>query len=89
MAIQVEKKEIITVTDDNGAPLAKGDPVLIRFQGQDVVCRFMGMRNGYFSTETLDDKAENKYRPGSIESCRRISGIREWPVPVAAAEREE
>lgn len=42
MAIQVEKKEIITVTDDNGTPLTKGDPILIRCQDQDIVCRYMG-----------------------------------------------
>ena len=86
MAIQVEKKEIITVTDDNGTQLTKGDPILIRCQDQDIVCRYMGMKNGYFVTETLDSTNENKYRTGSIESCRRISGIREWPVVEAKRE---
>ena len=37
------------------------------------------MQNRYFVTETLDGANENKYRAGSIEACKRISGIREWP----------
>ena len=72
MGIRIERKDL-----ENA--LIKGDPIMIRMQGQDVVCRFMGMKNGYFVTETLDGANENKYRAGSIEACKRISGIREWP----------
>ena len=79
MGIRIERKEIVTVKDDLENALGKGDPIMIRMQGQDVVCRFMGMKNGYFVTETLDGANENKYRAGSIEACKRISGIREWP----------
>lgn len=78
MGIRIERKEIVTVKDDLENALRKGDPIMIRMQGQDVVCRFMGMKNGYFVTETLDGANENKYRAGSIEACKRISGIREW-----------
>ena len=79
MEIRIERKEIVTVKDDLENALRKGDPIMIRMQDQDVVCRFMGMKNGYFVTETLDGANENKYRAGSIEACKRISGIREWP----------
>lgn len=79
MGIRIERKEIVTVKDDLENALRKGDPIMIRMQGQDVVCRFMEMKNGYFVTETLGGANENKYRAGSIEACKRISGIREWP----------
>lgn len=86
MGIRIERKEIVTVKDDLENALRKGDPIMIRMQGQDVVCRFMGMKNGYFVTETLDGVNENKYRAGSIEACKRISEIREWPAIEAKKE---
>lgn len=86
MGIRIERKEIVTVKDDLENALRKGDPIMIRMQGQDVVCRFMGMKNGYFVTETLDGANENKYRAGSIEACKRISEIREWPAIEAKKE---
>lgn len=86
MGIRIERKEIVIVKDDLENALRKGDPIMIRMQGQDVVCRFMEMKNGYFVTETLDGANENKYRAGSIEACKRISGIREWPAIEAKKE---
>lgn len=81
MPVQIEKKEIITVKDDLGIVISKGDPVLIRIQKKDIVCRFIGINHGYFVTETLSDGIESKYRDSSIESIKRISGIRSYPDP--------
>ena len=86
MGIRIDRNQIVTVTDDLENALRKGDPIMIRMQGHDVVCRFMGMKNGYFVTETLDGANENKYRAGSIEACKRISEIREWPAIEAKKE---
>lgn len=90
MPVQIEKREIITVKDDNGNVLSNGDPIMIRVQKQDIVCRFIGILNGYFVTQTLADGVENKYRQGSIEKVERISGINsypEQPAPVTEGQR--
>jgi hypothetical protein len=79
MSIAIEETKVITVKDKNGTILCKGDPVLLRIRNQDIVCRYMGIENGYFSTETLEGDHKNQYRQGSIEDCVRISGIREYP----------
>lgn len=81
MPVQIEKKEIITVKDDTGRVITKGDPIIIRIQMQDIVCRFSGINQGYFVTETLADSIENKYRCASIEKIERISGIRSYRDP--------
>jgi hypothetical protein len=81
MSIAIEETKVITVKDKNGTILRKGDPVLLRIRNQDIVCRYMGIENGYFSTETLVGDQRNQYRQGSIEDCERISGIRSYPDP--------
>lgn len=48
MGIRIERKEIVTVKDDLENALIKGDPIMIRMQGQDVVCRFMGNEEWIF-----------------------------------------
>lgn len=88
MPVQIEKKETIIVKDDAGREISKGDPLVIRVQKQDIVCRFAGINHGYFVTETLLDGIENKYRYGSIEKIERISGIRSYPDPDADLETE-
>lgn len=79
MALNITKTEVINITDDNGQPITKGIPIMLRIKNEDVVCRFVGIKSGYFVTETLDGAHENKYRTGSIEGCVRISGIRPFP----------
>lgn len=79
MALNITKKEVINITDENGQEIVPGIPIMLRIQNEDIVCRFVGIRSGYFVTETLDGAHENKYRTGSIESCVRISGIRPLP----------
>ena len=79
MAFNITKTEVINITDDNGQEITQGTPIILRIQNEDVVCRFVGIRSGYFVTETLDGANENKYRTGSIENCVRISGIRPFP----------
>ena len=37
MGIRIERKEIVTVKNDLENALIKGDPIMIRMQGQDVV----------------------------------------------------
>lgn len=81
MALNITKTEVINITDDNGQPITKGIPIMLRIKNEDVVCRFVGIKSGYFVTETLDGAHENKYRTGSIENCVRISGIRSFPEP--------
>lgn len=89
MPVQVEKKEIITVKDDRGVVLTKGDPILLRIQDEDIVCRYVGILNGYFVTETLGDAKENKYRQSSIGSVVRIAGIKSYSDPEAECVREK
>lgn len=79
MAFNITKTEVINITDDNGKEITHGTPIMLRIKNEDVVCRFVGIKSGYFVTETLDGAHENKYRTGSIESCVRISGIRPFP----------
>ena len=86
MGIKVTETKVVEVTDSDGKVLRKGYPIMLRIKGQDIVCRFVGMSNGYFVTETLDGKHENKYRLGSIESCQRISGVTPYPEPAETIE---
>ena len=81
MALNITKTEVINITDDNGQEITKGTPIMLRIKNEDIVCRFVGIKSGYFVTETLDGAHENKYRTGSIESCVRISGIRSFHEP--------
>lgn len=81
MALNITKMSVIDITDDNGQKIIKGSPIMLRIQNEDIVCRFVGIRSGYFVTETLDGAHENKYRTGSIENCVKISGIRPFPEP--------
>lgn len=83
MPVQIDRKEVITVKDDKGTVLCKGDPIIIRVCSEDIVCRYVGIISGYFVTTTLDDELENKYRQGSIVRVERISGIREYPADFA------
>ena len=72
MSIKVTETKIIDVVDSNGNVLKAGNPIMIRIKGQDIVCRYYGIANGYFVTQTLDGEIFNKYRMGSIESCKLI-----------------
>lgn len=80
MPVRIDRKEVITVKDDRGVVLLKGDPIIIRVGSEDIVCRYIGIISGYFATRTLDEELENKYRQGSIVSFERISGIRSYPA---------
>lgn len=80
MPVQIDRREVITVRDDNGTVLGNGDPIIIRVGTEDIVCRYVGIISGYFVTRTLEDGKENKYRQGSIVSVERISGIRSYPA---------
>lgn len=86
--IEITETKVVEVKDSNGQPISKGDPILVRIKNQDIVCRFKAIANGYFVTETLDGAHENKYRQGSIQHCRHISGIREYPEMVDKREAE-
>lgn len=85
MPVRIDRKEVITVKDDRGVVLLKGDPIIIRVGSEDIVCRYIGIISGYFVTRTLDEELENKYRQGSIVSVERISGIRSYPAGPEAA----
>ena len=85
MPVRIDRKEVITVKDDRGVVLLKGDPIIIRVGSEDIVCRYIGIISGYFVTRTLDEELENKYRQGSIVSVERISGIRSYPAEPEAA----
>lgn len=90
MPVQIDRKEVITVKDDKGTVLCKGDPIIIRVGTEDIVCRYVGIISGYFVTHTLEDDAENKYRQSSIVSVERISGIRSYPAePEAVTDIKE
>lgn len=86
--IKVTETKVVEVMDSNGQAIREGDPILVRIKNQDIVCRFKAIANGYFVTETLDGEHENKYRQGSIQHCRHILGIREYPENVAKSEAE-
>lgn len=75
MSIQITETKIIDVLDSDGHVIRNGQPIMLRIKNEDIVCRFKEVKNGYFVTETLDGEHENKYRQGSIEKCKRISGI--------------
>ena len=79
--IKVTETKVVEVRDSNDQVLQAGYPIMLRIKGEDIVCRFKEIGNGYFVTETLDGEHENKYRQGSIESCKRISGIEPYPAP--------
>lgn len=87
-AVNITKREVVEIEDSKGIPIIKGDPIELRIKGEDIVCRFVGIDSGYFTTVTLDGQHENKYRFGSIENCIRIDGIMPYsaaiqPMPVA------
>lgn len=86
--IEITETKVVEVKDSNGQAIRKGDPILVRIKNQDIVCRFKAIANGYFVTETLEGEHENKYRQGSIQHCRHISGIREYPENVDKRETE-
>ena len=75
MSIRVTETKVVEVLDSNGQVLKAGQPIMLRIKGEDIVCCFKKIENGYFATETLDGAHENKYRQGSIEKCECISGI--------------
>lgn len=89
MSIKVTETKVIEVLDSNGQNLRKGYPIMLRIKGEDIVCRFQGIANGYFVTETLDGEYENKYRQASIENCVRISRVEQYGEPEAVKEEEE
>lgn len=72
MSIKITETKIVEVLDSNGKVLKNGNPIMLRIKGEDIVCRFYGIANGYFVTQTLDGENYNKYRMSSIESCKRI-----------------
>lgn len=87
MGIKITETKVIEVLDSDGQMLKKGYPIMLRIKNQDIVCRFKAIENGYFVTETLDGKHENKYRQGSIETCQRISRVVPYPEDEAKSER--
>ena len=101
MSIKVTETKVIEVLDSNGKVLHKGYPIILRIKGEDIVCRFQEIANGYFVTETLDGKHENKYRQASIDGCVHISeiydgfmeglaeGLAEAPATATEIEEEE
>ena len=75
MSIKITETKVIDVSDSDGRVLKQGQAIMLRIKNEDIVCRFKEVKNGYFVTETLDGEHENKYRQGSIEKCKCISGI--------------
>ena len=75
MSIKVTETKVVEVLDSNGYAIKAGEMIMLRIKGEDIVCRFKEIGNGYFVTETMDGKHENKYRQGSIEKCVHIAGI--------------
>ena len=75
MSVQVKEIVTVEVRTSDGQVLKKGDPILIRIKKEDIVCQYIGIENGYFVTQTLEDGIENKYRQGSIEVCYKIRPV--------------
>lgn len=69
------RTEIVDYKDASGVPFKTGDTILIRVKKEDIVCRFVGVIEGYFTTETIDGAHTSKYRLGSIGTVTRINGI--------------
>lgn len=84
MGLKVNEITRIEVESSDGQILKEGDAIMLRVRRrvmEDIVCRYSGLREGYFCTVTLDGKHENKYRQASIEACHRIK-----PVEMEAAQ---
>lgn len=82
MALKVNEIVKVEIEASDGQILKEGDAILLRVSRrnpEDIVCRFSGLANGYFVTETLDGEHVNKYRQGSIEACYRINGVDRIP----------
>lgn len=85
--ISITETKTITVRDANGNIVNEGDAIRLRIKTEDIVCRFVGLSGGYFVTQTIDRKHENKYRQGSIVECVRIEEIN-YITPIEQAIEE-
>ncbi len=88
MGLKVNEITRIEVESSDGQILKEGDAIMLRVSRripEDIVCRYSGLREGYFCTITLDGQYENKYRQSSIEACylikplERIHGVLKEP----------
>lgn len=82
MALKVNEIVKVEVEASDGQVLKEGDAIMLRINRrtpEDVVCRYVGLSNGYFVTTTLDGQHENKYRQASIETCYRIKDVEKVP----------
>lgn len=76
MSIKVKEVTTVEVLTTDGVALEKNNSIILRIKTEDIVCRYVGMDNGYFVTSTMDGAKKNKYRPSSIVSCYLYAGAR-------------
>lgn len=75
-AINIEEKTIITITTDDGQEIQEGDLILIRAtSGEDILCIFKALKDGYFCTETFTEGTPVRYRLKSVAAARKVKGI--------------
>ena len=73
--LSIAEKMVVTIRDSFDNEIIPGAMILIRKQGEDILCNFKALEGGYFKTETIDGVRENKYRVASIESCKTVEDI--------------
>lgn len=93
--IKVDTQTIVTISTTDGQPIKRGDLILLKIRGEDILCTFRGLNaGGYFVTAAATKpKTENKYRTGSIEACYKVKAfelmqpeVNEEPASVSAAD---
>nr|WP_325300222.1 hypothetical protein [uncultured Dysosmobacter sp.] len=80
--LNIEEKKVVTIRDSLDNEIKPGTTILIRKQGEDILCSFKALEGGYFKTETMDGAHQNKYRVASIESCKTVEAFtikKQWP----------
>ena len=75
-AINIEEKKIVTITTDDGQEIREGDAILIRAtSGEDILCIFRDLKDGYFCTETFTEHAPVRYRLKSVVAAKKVKSV--------------
>lgn len=75
-AINIQEKKVVTISIDGGPEIHKGDLLLIRATtGEDILCYFKELNDGYFCTEAFMDREINRYRLKSITAALKVKDI--------------
>lgn len=73
-AINIEEKKIVTITTDDGQEIREGDTILIKAtSGEDILCIFKNLKDGYFCTETFTDHKPVRYRLKSVTAAKKVN----------------